>query len=69
MFVICLTPGLEPMTYHTRGKHANHYTTDAVGSRGEIKCKEAIAQQDKLFEVIASTYPVFHRCIFILTGK
>ena len=23
-------PGLEPMIYHTRGEHANHYTTDAV---------------------------------------
>jgi hypothetical protein len=23
-------PGLEPMIYHTRDKHPNHYTTDAV---------------------------------------
>jgi hypothetical protein len=23
-------PGLEPTIYHTRGKHANHYATDAV---------------------------------------
>jgi hypothetical protein len=23
-------PGLEPTIYHTRGEHANHYTTDAV---------------------------------------
>jgi hypothetical protein len=23
-------PGLEPTIYSTRGKHANHYTTDAV---------------------------------------
>ena len=23
-------PGLEPMIYRTRGKHPNHYTTDAV---------------------------------------
>ena len=22
--------GLEPMIYHSRGEHANHYTTDAV---------------------------------------
>ena len=22
--------GLEPTIYHTRGEHANHYTTDAV---------------------------------------
>jgi hypothetical protein len=22
--------GLEPMIHHARGKHANHYTTDAV---------------------------------------
>jgi hypothetical protein len=24
--------GLEPMIYHTQGKHANHYTTDMVTS-------------------------------------
>jgi hypothetical protein len=24
--------GFEPMVYHTRGKHANYYTTDAVHS-------------------------------------
>ena len=24
--------GLEPTIYHTRGEHANHYTTDVVGS-------------------------------------
>jgi hypothetical protein len=24
--------GLEPTIYHTRGEHANHYTTDAVCS-------------------------------------
>ena len=23
-------PGLEPMIYHTRGEHANHYATDVV---------------------------------------
>ena len=23
-------PGVEPTIYHTRGEHANHYTTDAV---------------------------------------
>jgi hypothetical protein len=23
-------PGLEPTMYHSRGKHANHYTTDEV---------------------------------------
>jgi hypothetical protein len=23
-------PGFEPTNYRTRGKHANHYTTDAV---------------------------------------
>ena len=23
-------PGFEPTIYRTRGKHANHYTTDAV---------------------------------------
>ena len=23
-------PGLEPTIYRTRGKHANHYATDAV---------------------------------------
>ena len=23
-------PGLEPTIYHTRGEHANHYTTDVV---------------------------------------
>jgi hypothetical protein len=23
-------PGLDPTIYHTRGEHANHYTTDAV---------------------------------------
>jgi hypothetical protein len=27
-------PGLEPTIYRTRGKHANHYTTDAVKSTG-----------------------------------
>ena len=25
-----IQPGLEHTTYHTRGKHANHYTTDEV---------------------------------------
>jgi hypothetical protein len=25
-------PGLEPMIYHTRGEHANHYTTNAVSA-------------------------------------
>jgi hypothetical protein len=25
-----IRPGLEPTIYHTRGKHANHYATDAV---------------------------------------
>jgi hypothetical protein len=24
--------GLEPMLYHTRGEHANHYTADVVSS-------------------------------------
>ena len=29
--VFCLTrPGFEPTIYHTRGKHVNHYATDAV---------------------------------------
>ena len=29
--VFCLIrPVLEPMIYHIRGEHANHYTTDAV---------------------------------------
>jgi hypothetical protein len=29
--VVGLTwPGLEPTIYHTQGKHASHYTTDAV---------------------------------------
>jgi hypothetical protein len=26
-------PGLESTIYHTRGEHANHYTTDAVVQR------------------------------------
>jgi hypothetical protein len=26
-----IRPVLEPTTYCTRGEHANHYTTDAVG--------------------------------------
>ena len=25
-----IQPGLEPTIYHTRGEHADHYTTDAV---------------------------------------
>jgi hypothetical protein len=30
-FLFGLTrPGFEPTIYHTRGEHANHYTTDAV---------------------------------------
>ena len=27
--------GLEPMIYHTWGKHANHYATDAVVNRND----------------------------------
>ena len=27
--------GHEPTIYRTRGEHANHYTTDAVGLKGE----------------------------------
>ena len=31
LIVFALTrPGLEPTIYNTRGKHSNHYTTDAV---------------------------------------
>jgi hypothetical protein len=29
-------PGLEPTIYHTRGEHANHYATDAVGWQYKI---------------------------------
>jgi hypothetical protein len=29
--------GLEPTIYCTRGEHANHYTTDAVDSEGNLK--------------------------------
>ena len=29
-FIVFGLTGLEPMIYHTRGEHANHYTTDAI---------------------------------------
>ena len=29
-------PGLKPTIYRTRGEHANHYATDAVGSKLEL---------------------------------
>jgi hypothetical protein len=32
-------PGLEPTIYHTRGEHANHYTTDAIKKICLIYCK------------------------------
>jgi hypothetical protein len=32
--------GLEPTICRTRGKHANHYTTDAVGNWFVLKKKE-----------------------------
>ena len=28
--------GIEPMIYHTRGEHANHYTTDAVKNHNKV---------------------------------
>ena len=35
ILVFCLTrPGLEPTIYHTRGEHANHYTTESY--RNEV---------------------------------
>jgi hypothetical protein len=36
---------LEPMIYHTRGEHANHYTTDAVT---KLKCEQWIKRDDKI---------------------
>jgi hypothetical protein len=32
--------GLEPTIYCTQGKHANHYTTDAVGNWFVLKKKK-----------------------------
>jgi hypothetical protein len=57
--------GLEPTIYHTRGKHANHYTTDAVAT-SEIQCKLYIyikwpicLTEDKDFLVM------IHYCLFL----
>ena len=40
-------PGLEPMIYHTRGEHANHYATDAVFVVTEklIKFRKFVSKQ------------------------
>jgi hypothetical protein len=36
--------GLEPTIYHTRGKHANHYITDAV--LGDVDAYESVCLLD-----------------------
>jgi hypothetical protein len=33
---LLLSARLEPRIYHTRGKHANHHTTDAVSNEHEV---------------------------------
>ena len=38
---------LEPMIYHTHSEHANHYTTDAVSSKGKSDMFKIQGRQQK----------------------
>ena len=51
--------GLDPTIYHTRGKHANHYTTDAVILYEDILINNNLNACKTQF-IISGTDHLFH---------
>ena len=60
-------PGLEPTIYHTRGKHANHYATDAAPSTRRISY--SIICSFHKYELQCISVLVLPSCIFSLIPK
>jgi hypothetical protein len=51
-------PGLEPMIYHTRGEHANHYATDAVHKFLEVSYSFTCKKKKRSYFKILGFTPV-----------